>query len=143
VARIHTIGYEDRTPDELVDALRAHGVTEVVDVRLNPVSRRKGFSKKGLAATLAAAGIGYRSERALGNPADNRAAFRRGDPSARARVQASVDAAGDVVDGLAELASQRTVALLCVCRDHDTCHRSVVADALVAADPTLEIVSIP
>jgi uncharacterized protein (DUF488 family) len=143
VARIHSIGYEDRTPEELVDLLRSHGVTEVVDVRLNPISRRKGFSKRGLAATLDAAGIGYRNERDLGNPTDNRAAFRRGDPSARARVQASVDAAADVVDGLVALASQRTIALLCVCREHDACHRSVVADAMVTADPRLEVVPIP
>jgi len=143
VARIHSIGYDDRTPEELVDDLRRHGVTEVVDVRMNPISRRKGFSKKGLAATLEAAGIGYRHDRPLGNPPDNRAAFRRGDPAARARVQAAVDAAPDVVDELAEVAVHRSIALLCICRDHDRCHRSVVAEALIAVDPSLEVVPIP
>jgi uncharacterized protein (DUF488 family) len=143
MALIHTIGYADRTPEELVRTLVDHGVTEVVDVRLNPISRRKGLSKRGLASTLEDAGIGYRHEPALGNPPDNRAAFRRGDAAARARMEAAIDGAGQVVTALAADALQQRIALLCVCRDHDTCHRSVVAVALVEADPSLEVEPIP
>jgi uncharacterized protein (DUF488 family) len=142
--RLHTVGYEDRTPAELVGALGEHGVTLVVDVRLNPMSRRKGFSKNGLAATLADAGIGYRHERALGNPVDNRVAFRRGDAAARARMQAIVDGpAAGAVRALAAEVAAGTVALLCVERDHDMCHRSVVAAAVRDVDPTVEVVPIP
>ncbi|SEM69999.1 DUF488 domain-containing protein [Nonomuraea pusilla] len=47
----------------------------LVDVRLTPISRKRGFSKTALATALAAAGIACRHMRALGNPKWNRAGF--------------------------------------------------------------------
>ncbi|MDQ3504076.1 MAG: DUF488 domain-containing protein [Actinomycetota bacterium] len=52
----------------------------LLDVRLNAISRKPGFSKKRLTAALAAVGIGYRHARALGNPRDNREPFHSADP---------------------------------------------------------------
>lgn len=60
-------------------------VDVLVDVRLNPISRKKGFSKSSLQQALGAARIEYRHERQLGNPKSNRDPFRRGLKSARAR----------------------------------------------------------
>ena len=126
---MHGIGYEGRTPDELVEELAAAGVRVVVDVRLHPVSRKPGFSRRRLAATLAAAGIGYVHEPSLGNPPENRDAFRRGDPEAVARYRARAAGPGaDAVARIAARAAEEPVALLCVERDDDRCHRRVVAD---------------
>ena len=50
---LYTIGYEKRSIDDLLWVLRARGVDCVVDVRLKPWSRRPGFSKTKLAASLA------------------------------------------------------------------------------------------
>lgn len=77
-AGIYTIGYEDLRIDQLVTKLRENEIETVVDVRLNASSRRPGFSKRGLTTALSAAGIGYLHERDLGNPPENRDAFRNG-----------------------------------------------------------------
>ena len=50
---IYTIGYEGATVDEVIGALSRVGVEQVIDVRQLPLSRRPGFSKSSLAATLA------------------------------------------------------------------------------------------
>ena len=80
--RLRTIGYERATPASLIAALRAAGVRTVVDVRALANSRRPGFSKRALSAALDEAGIGYVHERALGTPAEGRAAVRNGRPEA-------------------------------------------------------------
>ena len=76
---LFTIGYERRSPDELVRVLGDAGVTLLADVRELPNSRRRGFSKNALAAALGEAGILYAHERALGNPKPYRDAWKRGD----------------------------------------------------------------
>jgi uncharacterized protein (DUF488 family) len=50
-------GYEGRTVADLVEFTRAMGAEWVVDVRLNPLSRKPGFSKRALATDLAAAAL--------------------------------------------------------------------------------------
>ena len=128
-----SVGYEGYTLDEFIAALRANEVTVVADVRLNAVSRRRGFSKTALRDALEAAGIGYVHLRALGNPPDNRAGFRGKDPQpAKARFAqrlCSSTAQADLRE-LASLGNSGVVAVLCVERDPQQCHRTVVIDAV-------------
>jgi uncharacterized protein (DUF488 family) len=56
--KIYTIGYEATTMAEFLAALTRAGVERVIDVRALPLSRRPGFSKTSLAASLREAGIG-------------------------------------------------------------------------------------
>ena len=79
---VFTIGYEDATPDLLVNCLKQAGVTTVADVRALANSRRPGFAKRALTAALAEVGIGYWHIPALGTPAAGRAAVRAGSPAA-------------------------------------------------------------
>ena len=67
VGRIYSVGYEGLTIHGLVERLQQSRIEVLVDVRVNPHSRRPGFSKKKLSESLAAAGIGYRHEPLLGN----------------------------------------------------------------------------
>ena len=83
VCGLVSVGYEGRSVDELIAVLRRYDVSLLVDVRLNAISRRPGFSKRALAEALHAAGIEYRHAPELGNPKENRAAFRAGHPDAR------------------------------------------------------------
>ena len=76
--RIFTIGYEGATQPELIAALRAAGVEQVIDVRAVPLSRKPGFSKNVLAAGLREAGIDYVHLKALGTPPAGREAARKG-----------------------------------------------------------------
>jgi uncharacterized protein (DUF488 family) len=142
---IYSVGYEDRDVGSLAGQLAAAGVTVLVDVRLNAASRRPGFARRALAAALAAAGIRYVHERALGNPPDNRDSFRRGDGSeGRRRMQALLAAApaADALARLVALARDERVAVLCVERDPARCHRTVVTDAVRAIDPAIEVVAV-
>jgi uncharacterized protein (DUF488 family) len=140
---IVSVGYEQRDIDEFVGLLRSEKVDLLVDVRLNAISRKRGFSKTALASALGEAGIEYRHERVLGNPKPNRDPFRRGDESARQRYEDHLrDHAGAVCDELVELAASVRIALLCFERDHATCHRSSITAAARAEDPAINIVEL-
>src|SRR5580765_4555898 len=129
---VFTIGYERRSPDELVRELTDAGVTLLADVRELPLSRRPGFSKTALAAVLGEAGIEYLHERALGNPKPYRDAWKGGDAAAgRAGYGAHIaGASSEAVDALALRVSQGGVCLLCVEHDAADCHRTLLAAAL-------------
>ena len=125
-ATIVSVGYQGRSVDELIEVLRGGGVELLVDVRLNPISRKPGLSKKPLSRALAAAGIGYRHERALGNQRDNR------DPFDRQRYGDYLAENGSaVLAEIMELAKSVRVALLCYEHQHRDCHRSCILDLVV------------
>jgi uncharacterized protein (DUF488 family) len=130
--QVWTIGYEGRTPDQLVADLRAAGIRLVVDVRELPLSRKRGFSKSSLAALLQANGVEYAGERRLGAPRDARHALRDGgawEPFATAYL-AHLDGQEEALKALEAQAKQRPTALLCFERDALACHRSLLAGRL-------------
>lgn len=129
-----SVGYEGRDAGELISMLTQQGVRVLVDVRLTPLSRKKGLSKTKLSEALAAAGIQYVHHRELGNPKDNRDEFRRGSATSRDRYRRllSEPAAAGALQHVSELLDEGVVALLCFERDHVQCHRGIVADALLA-----------
>lgn len=139
-----SVGYEGRTVVELIAQLRHELVTVLVDVRLTPLSRKPGLSKQRLAQALADAGIRYVHLRALGNPKENRTAFRAGDPDSRAYFRGLLrqDHAVEALRHVAELLDGETVALLCFEREHDTCHRHVVAEELQRGNPAVAVVEV-
>jgi len=131
---VATIGYEGATVQGFLDALRDEGVDLLVDVRAVASSRRPGFSKSRLAANLGEAGIEYLHLRALGTPADGRAAARAGrhdEMRAIFREQLATLEARDALGTVAELVrAGRRVCLLCFEADPAHCHRTIVAQAL-------------
>jgi len=113
----------------LIAALHAAGVTRLIDVRALPLSRRPGFSKTPLSAALAEAAIAYTHLRALGTPADGRAAVRRGDHVALKRIYgAQLDTPPAIAEAaiMLDLAAGEPSALLCYERDPAACHRSLL-----------------
>lgn len=139
-----SVGYEGRTAPELVADLQRESVTVLVDVRLTPLSRKPGMSKRRLASALDGVGIRYEHLPALGNPRENRAAFRAGDPRSRESFrEVLTDARGaEALRHLAELLDGETVALLCFERAHQTCHRLMVAEALLRTNPAVALVEL-
>ena len=131
--RIFTIGYEGATVPDFVAALRQAGVRRVIDVRALPLSRRPGFSKSPLRAALAEAGIDYVHLRALGTPADGRAAARAGRHADLARIYAGqLELPEAIAQGaqMLELASEEPSALLCFEREPGHCHRTLLLNAV-------------
>jgi uncharacterized protein (DUF488 family) len=141
--RIYSVGYEGFDVEALVDRLAATDVSMVIDVRLNPSSRRPGFSRKALSAALGRAGIGYEHEPDLGNPKDNRDSFRRGAAAGRQRMREIFEeGSGPALHRLAERARSSRIAVLCVERDSARCHRQVVIEMVQEIDPTIEVLEI-
>ena len=128
-----TIGYEAATQDAVIDRLKAAGVELLVDVRAVAASRRAGFSKTVLAASLAEAGIGYVHLRQLGTPKPGREAARKGriaEMTAIFEDHLTEPAAQLELAAAKELAAERKIALLCFEADHRGCHRKILADRI-------------
>jgi len=133
--RIFTIGYEGTTVGEFVAALQEAGVQRIIDVRALPNSRRPGFSKTPLRAALAEVGIDYVHLRALGTPADGRAAARAGRHEELERIYAGqLELSEAIAQGaqMVELAREKPSALLCFEREPSGCHRSLLLEAVAA-----------
>ncbi len=130
--KIFTIGYEATTMAAFLSTLTAAGVEQVIDVRALPLSRRPGFSKTSLAASLAAAGIAYVHLKALGTPKAGRDAAKKGDVATLEAVyagQLELPEAQAQAARMLELAAERPSALLCYERDPRHCHRTLLLEA--------------
>lgn len=138
--KLFTIGYEGATVGEFLAALQSAGVERVIDVRAIPNSRRPGFSKTPLRNALAEAGIDYVHLRALGTPADGRAAARAGRHEDLERIYAGqLELPEAIAEGaqMVGLAEEKPSALLCYERDPAACHRSLLMSAVT---PDAEVV---
>jgi uncharacterized protein (DUF488 family) len=132
-----TVGHSNRPLEEFVRLLQAHGVTLVVDVRRMPGSRRNPqFGRDTLPPALQQAGIGYAHMPGLGGRRR-----RRPDSPNTGWANASFQGYADYMltpefeTGLQELLEQvrgQRAALMCAEAVPWRCHRSLIADVLVA-----------
>lgn len=135
--RIFTIGHSTRPIDEFVRLLQAHGVRRVLDVRTIPRSRHNPqFNRDQLSPALHRRHIHYRHMPGLGglrrprpdsiNTAWRNASFR--GYADYMQTAAFEDSLGACID----LAKQERVVLMCAEAVPWRCHRSLIADALLA-----------
>ncbi|WP_029934216.1 DUF488 domain-containing protein [Sphingomonas sp. UNC305MFCol5.2] len=130
--RIFTIGYEATTMAEFIAALQKAGVERVIDVRAVPLSRRPGFSKNVLAASLKEAGIDYVLLKNLGTPKPGRDAAKKGDVATLERVyetQLGLPEAQAEAAQMRALAAEKPSALVCFERNPEHCHRTLLLAA--------------
>lgn len=136
------LGYEGESIEQFCARASAVGVAVVVDVRLNALSRKRGFSKNGLRDALRDAGIEYQHFPVLGNPRDNRDGF--GRPGTREgevmrdvyRDRLRTPEASEALAAVLKMAEAGQVALLCFERDESHCHRQLILAALTARSIT-------
>jgi uncharacterized protein (DUF488 family) len=130
--RLLTIGYEGRTPKELLATLRQGGVVRVADVRQLPLSRKPGFSKSALATFLPSHGIEYIGFPKLGTPPAIRSHYKQNGDFAQLKRDYLIylGTQEPEIAALRELAAQGGCALLCFERDPAKCHRSILAEVL-------------
>ncbi len=132
-AKFWTIGYENVGVPDFVAALKAAKVKTLIDVREIANSRRAGFSKKSLAASLEEAGIRYLHKKALGTPKAGREAARKGDSKTMHRIFEARLAEPEsemALQEAAELARNGRVCLMCLEHDWRDCHRAIIAKRL-------------
>jgi uncharacterized protein (DUF488 family) len=132
--KLFTIGYEKSKPAALLAELKRAKVKLLVDTRAVAASRKPGFSKRQLAASLDEEGIDYLHLQKLGTPDAGRQAVRAGKLDTMWRIYAKHLKTPEAVEAMAELVSivksGQTVCLLCYERDKDCCHRSRIAEVV-------------
>lgn len=130
MSKFWTIGYENVGVPDFIAALKAAKIKTLLDVREIANSRRAGFSKKSLAASLDDAGIAYIHMKALGTPKAGREAARKGDVKTMHRIFEARLVEPESQLALAEaadLAKACRVCLMCLEHDWRVCHRAIVA----------------
>jgi uncharacterized protein (DUF488 family) len=144
---VWTVGHSTHPLEAFVALVRAHGVTVIADVRKIPNSRRHPqFNVETLPHSLEVAGLGYVHLGGLGGlrrerPDSINRAWK--NPSFRAYADyMQTDEFARELDGLIALAARQRVAIMCAEAVWWRCHRSLIADALVARrEPVLHILS--
>ncbi len=138
MATIFSVGHGNRSSEALLDLLYGAGIRRVVDVRAVPRSRRHPhFGYGPLGAALQAIGIEYewrgKPLGGLRRAADDSRHAGLVDPAFRA-FAAHMEG-GEfraAAAGLAAAAARHNVCMMCAERDPGRCHRSLIADWLVA-----------
>ena len=134
---VYTVGHSTRSIEQLVELLRAHEVTRLIDIRTVPKSRHNPqFNLEEMPAALEPYGIAYEHQSALGglrharkdsiNTAWENASFR-----GYADYMQTEEFAAALED-LVGTSQAETVAIMCAEAVPWRCHRRMVADALVA-----------
>ena len=138
MAILYTIGHSTRTIEELIEALRAHGIQTLADIRAFPMSQRlPHFNREALDKSLAEAGIHYVWLKAIGG---YRKKIIEESPHIALRNQSFRNYADYTLTPEFEKAAQELIALaeksptayMCAERMYFQCHRMIVSDWLVA-----------
>jgi uncharacterized protein (DUF488 family) len=134
---IFTVGHSTRSFEELVAILRAHGVKRLVDVRRIPRSRHNPqFNRETLRKALHHRRLNYRHMKALSG-------LRQASPNSinigwrNTSFRGFADymqtpAFQEALERLVEMARQKPTAIMCAEAVPWRCHRSLIADALIA-----------
>ena len=134
---LFSIGHSNRSIDEFLDLLQAHGIEELVDVRTAAGSRTNPqFMKDVLARALEIHGIHYTHLPALGGfrkprPDSINAAWRNESFRGYADYMQTPEFETALAE-LLDLAARDRTAVMCAEAVPWRCHRSLIADALVA-----------
>jgi len=142
MATVFTAGHSNGELQEFVQLLAGNGIAELVDVRAYPGSRRNPqFNRDALSAALASAEIRYRwAGKHLGG-------MRKASiPSPHTALPPTMQGYAEHMQGedftdaarhLRSLAGGARVAIMCAERDPAHCHRSLIADYLLAGGDTV------
>lgn len=136
-AVVLTVGHSTREQEDFIALLKAHGVKRLVDVRAIPRSRHNPqFSREQIGPALRRAGISYLHMPALGGlrhakPSSLNTGWRNASFRGFADyMQTRQFARG--LDRLMKLARLKRTAIMCAEAVSWRCHRSLIADALLA-----------
>jgi len=144
---VYTIGHSTHPLEEFIALLRGHGIERVIDIRTIPKSRHNPqFNQDTLAETLRSAGIGYAHVKELGGLRKARPdSVNLGWRNVSFRGFADYMQTPEFEEGLERaiaLAEEKPSALMCAEAVPWRCHRSLVADALLARGiPVADILS--
>ncbi len=128
---IFTFGYEGLSIETFIRRLDVERISNVIDVRAMPLSRKRGFSKTSFREALRRAGIEYAHMPLLGCPKVVRDRYKSdGDWTAYTRsFEAYLTCQTSAVTELAAAVAGAKSCLVCFEADFSMCHRTFVARA--------------
>jgi len=134
-----TIGHSTRPIEEFIKLLQTHGIQLLADVRITPYSRRNPqFHSEALARSLADVEIQYRHMPALGGRRNSRPdSVNVGWRNESFRGYADYMQTREFWDAMEDLmatAKRLSVAIICAEAVPWRCHRSLISDALVSRE---------
>jgi len=132
---VFTAGYQGQSIGDFLSKLKVAKIELVLDVRCNPVSRIRGFSKTALSGSCQTSGMAYKHMRNLGipsalrkslvTPEDYRRLFDKYERELLPQAAAELRQAEQLV-------RKHRTALVCFERDADCCHRKRLARSISA-----------
>jgi len=141
---IYTIGFAGKTAREFFEVLKANGIQQVADVRLNNTSQLAGFTKKSdLEYFLKNCGIDYYHLEFLAPTKEIRDAYNQGkDWSRYVTDYTHLLDERQVMKKLDEEFFRKKTCLLCSEAEPQKCHRRLIAEYLKKSWPGIQIVHI-
>lgn len=131
---LFTIGYEGSEIGQFVKTLTKNKIKCLIDVRKNPVSRKKGFSKSKLAQALAEEGIEYLHYGDLGVPSawrkEAKAEIITREKMFKKYAKEILPANQDEIDEIIRVAKKKKSVLLCYEQNALDCHRHYLTERI-------------
>ncbi len=141
--KLYLTGYEKETIKDFLNKLKKEKITTVIDIREKPLSRKNGFSKYILKKLLEESGINYFHFQDLGSPGKLRTQLKQNAnylnffKEYRRYIHNQPNLIKTVLKVIYN--NGRSV-LLCFEKEHELCHRSIVASELIKCDPNLQVI---
>jgi uncharacterized protein (DUF488 family) len=131
---LYTSGYEGLDLDQFVSVLKENNIEFLIDIREKAISRKKGFSKTALEEKLIAENIIYLHYKDLGSPGEIRKKLREdGDYSYFFEQFSSyLSSKEKELKEVTEIIKKSICCLLCFEKDHEKCHRKIVAKEVMS-----------
>ncbi|MFH1050808.1 MAG: DUF488 family protein [bacterium] len=135
IIALYTIGYEGKTPEYFANQLIKHDIKILCDVRKNPISMKYGFSKNQLKNIVENVGIEYIHIPELGIEAGKRKnlnSFEDYKVLFGNYKKTTIPNEKESLNFIEKLiTTKKRVALTCFEADHNSCHRTEVAKAIM------------
>lgn len=125
---IYTIGYQEKSLEDFLARIIDNKINVVIDIRYNPNSRRKGFSKNKLASHLQEKNVKYYHYKDLGTPPPIRkkAIEKNNHMIVINKWKAMIDEKLELLKNLKNHFIDDIICFMCYEKDATHCHRSIV-----------------
>jgi hypothetical protein len=142
--QLFTLGYENTKIEDFIGKLKLFGIKGIIDVRENPFSFKKDYSKINLMKILQLHNIKYINYRELGSPKELRQKLHLDNDYKFffQKYEEYIDTKEKLLNSIIRRVEHENSALLCLEGDINRCHRSIIVKKLKERKSELKIVNI-
>lgn len=129
---IHSLGYEALSIDTFLNAVLKRGISNVIDIRSNPISHKYGFSKSSLENKCKEVKIDYCHFSEVGIPSKIRKVVDNRTILWEIYRDTILPMASKAINAISEICVKKPSVLLCFEKDHSACHRGILASEIAS-----------